>query len=194
MGGLTGALSAGAFYGAGSFIQNIGLQAMIQHGSVSALMEASAIHFAVGAATGAMNAGITGGNVGLNAIESGVSAGVAYGAAGELGLEPGAETGWLHALQPEQKFIANLGFQTTVGALSGGVTANWEAAILSRACGRELGRRRMGLYSMGLRMVVFSSQSDSFSRKNSGRESATLPEMLQGFRSKPQSPAALPFN
>lgn len=65
------------------------------------------------AVAGGINAGIAGG----------VSAGVAYGAGAELGLELGAKTGWLAHLQPIPKFIANLGFQTTVGFISGGVTA-----------------------------------------------------------------------
>jgi RHS repeat-associated protein len=123
LGALTGAISGGAFLAAGSIIASSGLETVVQAGSASAIMEASAIHFIAGATAGAINAGITGGNVGLNALEGGVSAGVAYGAAAELGLEPGAQSGLLSGLQPEQKFIANLGFQTTVGALSGGVTA-----------------------------------------------------------------------
>ena len=123
MGAFTGALSAGIFNAAGGVISSMGLLKGVEAGSASAIAEASAIHFIAGAASGAISSALSGGHIGLNALESGVSAGVAYGAGAELGMMPGSKTGWLSELNTDEKFVAGIAFHTTVGSLTGGVTA-----------------------------------------------------------------------
>ena len=126
LGALTGAITAGAFLGAGSIINSMGLLSTVGGPSMGQIMGASAIHFVAGAASGAVDAAITGGNAGTGAIESGVSAGVAEGVGVGLGLLPDESGGWLSNLQPVDKFIAGLGVTTTLGSLAGGVTAELE--------------------------------------------------------------------
>ena len=123
MGALTGAISGAAFALAGGAIQSWGLIQQIEAGNQLAIAEASAIHFAAGAASGAINAGITGGNVGLSSLTSGISEGISYGVGAELGMIPGTNTGWYSKLSPEQQFFSGLAVRTGVGSLVGGATA-----------------------------------------------------------------------
>ena len=76
LGALTGAISGAAFALAGGAIQSWGLIQGVEEGNQLAIAEASAIHFAAGAASGAIDAAITHGNIGMCAVTSGVSEGI----------------------------------------------------------------------------------------------------------------------
>jgi hypothetical protein len=121
-GALTGAVSAAAFYGAGTLIEGIrvsaSMAAVTEAGatneyamaaayqqSVSSLGAAS-IHAGAGVVSGGVNAAITGSDIGMGALTGGISGGIASGAGNYI---------------PDD-FASQFAGRSFVGGITGGIT------------------------------------------------------------------------
>ena len=170
LGALTGAISGAAFALAGGAIESWGLIQQVEAGNQLAIAEASAIHFAAGAASGAINAAITGGNVGLSSLTSGISEGISYAVGAGLGMMPGTTTGWYFKLAPEQQFFAGLAVRTGVGALVGGATAELAGGEFIQGMGQGAWTAAYGF--------IFNETLDAFGKGMATGSDAELSQAL----------------
>jgi RHS repeat-associated protein len=114
MGALTGAIAAGAFFGAGQGIAALGLVTQAgAYTSTGAFMAGTGIHAATGAAVGAVNSAITGGDVGMGALTGGMSGGMGHFLGGQIP----------HMSNPVADFSLHLGARSLIGGVSGGIAA-----------------------------------------------------------------------